>query len=504
MKTRDTKIIKETFQKISDIVTPTMGAKGRMAIIADEMGRPFLTDDGVTVAKECLKFDEPFERMVATSLCEAAHNTEKSAFDGTTLTVLLTNEFYKAGLKLIKAGIHPQVAADTIAKETNKLLIDLDSQRMSITKSNKKLVQDVAIITTKMPMIGELVYQAYLKAGDNMNVLIEHDRKGLTHSVEHIEGMVLDAGYFSESLRSLCGNDGKFYAENAKLILLAEGILTVNGMKALLGSIENNTTPLIFFVDKNFNPDSMKELMDALVSNRLPFMFVFINDNNPEELFADIAARTGGTIQSGALGTIDYTLDLAGTAKKIVIEQDKTTILAYRNEEAIKARLEYYNNELKEKKFNLGFVRADIINRRIANLDKGIVKIKLACPTVTEFATIRLKLDDAIGAVRCACKDGVALGAGKTLYLLSEKFSYIKEALQSPALTILKNAGIRADKKVLASSTEGYNVVTGEIVDLKEAGIIDSLASIKAAITNGSSIAVEYLRGYILINGLAN
>ena len=503
MKTQDTKIIAKTFQKISDIVTPTMGAKGRMAIIADEMGRPFLTDDGVTVAKECLRFDDQFERMIAQSICEAAHNTEKVAFDGTTLTVLLTNEFYKAGLGLINKGIHPQIAADTIESETRKLLVKLQEKTIHITKKNEHLVRDVAYITTKMPDVGQLVYEAYTKAGKNMNVIIEHERKEEFSSVEHIDGMVLDAGYFSDALRELCGNDGKFVAENAKLILLGEGMLTVNGMKTLFNSITDVTQPLIFFLPQGFNPDSMKQMMDLLVQNKLPFMFVFVNDSKPEELFADIAARTNGTVQSASTGTLDYKINYAGTAKKIIIEQNKTTILADKNEEAIAKRLEYYRNEMKEKKYSLGFGRADAINRRISNLDKGVVKIKLATPTVTEFATIRLKLDDAIGAVRCACEDGVILGAGKTLYLLSNEFENIGKALQAPALTIIKNAGLKADKKILEDETKGLDVRKNEVVDLLKAGIVDSATSIREAIINASSIAVEYLRGYILINGQA-
>jgi chaperonin GroEL len=114
MKTSNTQTIKKTFQKIADIVTPTMGAKGRMAIINDEFGRPILTDDGVTVAKEYLHQADTFKKMVAISMIEASANTEKTAFDGTTLTVLLTDEFFKAGLKQIKKGKHPQVVADRL------------------------------------------------------------------------------------------------------------------------------------------------------------------------------------------------------------------------------------------------------------------------------------------------------------------------------------------------------------------------------------------------------
>ena len=499
MKTTDMKIVGKTFQKIADIVTPTMGAKGQLAILKDEFSRPYLTDDGVTVAKECLHM-EGFEQMIAISMIEAASNTERTAFDGTTLTILLTNEFYKAGMKLIKKGKHPQEAADEIIASVKTVLEALKNQRIKITEENDHLIKAVANITTKIPEIGELVYQAHTFAGDAMNVIIEHDRKNPQSSIEHVDGMVIDSGYFSESLRDLCGEDGKYVAENAKLILLAEGILTPTGIRTFFGSIQNKTEPLIFIVDKNFNPESMKLLMDMLVENKLPFMFVFINDSKPEEIFLDIAAKTNGKIQSATIGTTDYKLDYAGTAKKIIIEQDKTTIIASGDKDAISKRLKAYQHELDENKYTVGFIRNDVITRRMSNLDKGVTKIKLACATVTEFRTIKLKLDDAIGAVRCALRDGVVLGGGKTLYRISGIVPYLKDALKAPAITIIKNAGLKVpNEEIMKDKWRGLDVKLKCTVDYLQQGIVDSYTSVEKAIINAESIATSYLRGYILI-----
>ena len=499
MKISDTKIIGKTFQKIADIVTPTMGAKGQLAVLEDEFGRPYLTDDGVTVAKECLHF-KGFEQMVALSISEAASNTERVAFDGTTLTVLLTNEFYKAGMNLIKHHHHSQEAATLIYNDASKALDLLDKQKIKITKSNSKFVRDVANITTKIPVIGELVYQAYQHAGNEMNVIIEHDRKSTESSIEHVDGMVINSGYFSDELRQLCGESGQFVAENAKIILLSEGILTRVGVQTLFGSIEDTTQPLVFVLDRNFNPESLKLLMDMLVQNKLPFMFVFINDQAPEEIFLDIAAKTGGKIQSATLGTTNYKIDYAGTADKIIIEQSKTTIISKGNEEEIKKRLAAYQKEKDDYKYTMGNIRYDIINRRISNLDKGVTKIKLACATVTEYKTIRMKLDDAIGAVRCALHDGVVLGGGKTLYLISSQLKYLGNAFKQPMATIIKNAGFKMPSQhTLEDKTTGLDVQTGKEVDMINAGIIDSYTSVQQAIVNAQSIATSYLKSYILI-----
>lgn len=499
MKHTSTEIISEVLQLATDIVVPTMGPKGRLAVISDEFSRPYLTDDGVTVAKELLHLDDPMKRMVAISVCEAANNTEKSAFDGTTLTVLLLNEFYKAGKKLIDRGVHPQTAADQIKKEIDEALVQLKGSRIELNESNtEKLIHDVSYITTKIPEIGELVFQAYTHAGPAMNVMIEHDRKIPTSIVEHIDGMVINSGYFSPELQKLAGDDQVWRRDNAKLFLLSEGILTVNGLRALFASIPDKNTPLVFVFDRNYNPEMLKGLIENLSANKFDFMFIFINEQRPEELFLDIAARTNGKIQSATYNTTDYLYEYAGTADHIEIEMDKATIIAKGNSEEVKRRLDSYKKELKDNEFTTGYVRADEINRRMANLGAGVTNIKIAAQSITEYRTIRFKLDDAIGAVRCALKDGVVLGAGKALYNISVHQTNIQDALRAPMRAILSNAGYKCPNDLLYSN--GLDARTGLEVNLYEAGIIDSYTSIETAVKNAESIACSYLRAYILIN----
>lgn len=502
MKTNDIKIIGQTFQKISDIVTPTFGAKGRMAIINDEFGRPILTDDGVTVAKECLHM-EGFERMIAIAMVEASSNTEKVAYDGTTLTVLMTNELYKQGLRWVRRGMHPQQAADRLIIEVNTLRTCLEQDRF---KPNKKQIQDLATITTKIPLIGELVAQAYDKAGDSMNVLIEHDRKSTNHSIEHTDGMILDAGYFTKELGQLCNEGDKTVFENAHLALLAEGQLTQIDLANFFRSIPENKIkdPFVFFVTNAFNPESMKMLLDTLIQNKILFQMVFLNDSNPEEVFLDLAAKTDGCMQSTAMGTSEYKFIDCGLADSITIEADKTTIIRKtKDTKALQHRIDDYKKELKDKKYTLGSIRENQITRRLSNLESGVTKIKIAVPTITEYMTIKLKLDDAIGAVKCAIKNGCLIGGGKALYNAgSSMFKALRKPLQAPMKTIIKNSGLKIGFKtarLLKKSRLGINVKTGKVVDLIEEGIIDSFDSIDRALENAVSIAANYLRGYIII-----
>jgi chaperonin GroEL len=502
MKTTTTKIVEQTFKEIRNGVVPTMGAKGRLAVIQDEFSRPILTDDGVTVAKEFLNQEDTFKKMVALSMIEASANTEKTAFDGTTLTVLLTDEFYKEGVRQIKKGKHPQVVADTLAREADRLRIALlNRYTYELTEEG---VKDLAYLTTKMPLVGDLVYKAYKHAGKDMDIIIEHDRKEKENTIEHINGMVLDAGYFSETLKSKCNEGDKTVFEDAALVILSEGMLTPIAVREFFESIpaDKFNSPFVFIIHKSFNPETLKILMDVLVQNNMLFQIVFINEERPEELFLDIAARTGGQIQDATLGTTNYRYEYCGYADKITIEQDKTTIInecVYK--EAIDLRLAAYDKELKENEYTTGYNRQNVITRRKANLNAGVTKIKLACPTVTEYMTIRLKLDDAIGAVKCALKHGVVLGGGKALWLLSKEFPLLKKALQSPMKTIVKNAGYKMPKqKVLMQKVSlGLDVKTGMLLDLKVHGIMDSFDSVDKAIQNAMSIATQYLRTYILI-----
>ena len=501
MATEKIKVVKKTFQDIADIVTPTMGAKGRMAVINDEFGRPILTDDGVTVAKNIRDSYEGFERMVAISMIEAASNTERHAYDGTTLTVLLTNELYKLGLKWIKHGMHPQVAADKIQDLVTKVRNALNENRYYITDEQE--VKELAYLTTKIPVIGDLVAEAYKHAGKNMNVIMEHERKETESSIEHTEGMILDAGYFADVMQKLCNQGDKTVFNGAYVALLAEGMITGAQMRDMFISIpqEARDMPFVFIVASSFNPESLRMLTDTLINNQFKFQFIFINDKNAMEIFLDLEAKTGAIMQDPSRGTSDYMFDYMGLVDSITIERDKTIIISEGNEEALKERIEKYNKELDDDKFVMSQIRYNVINRRLANITTGVTKIKIACPTITEYQTIKLKLDDAIGAVKCALRDGIVLGGGKALYNLGNEIKELKPVLQAPLFTICKNAGLKhiSTRQLNKFKRYSYNVNTGAFVELTYNGIMDSFTSIDSALNNAASIAVQYLRAFVLI-----
>lgn len=498
MKTKDIEIVPEVFKEINDIVTPTMGARGRLAVINDEFSRPILTDDGVTVAKQCLNFKN-FKKMIAISMIEAANNTEKEAFDGTTLTILLTYELYMRGLVWMDEGLHAQRAADKLVEHVNEAREKLKEYRMDLEDED---VWNLANITTKIPKVADLVTAAYYQSDKTMNVVIEHDRKDAKTGVEHTAGMVLDSGYMTENLKQLCNSGDRTEFERAHLVLLAEEAFTGHDIRRFFNSIPDDAVkdPFVFVISKSFNPESLKMMLDTLMENEFKFQLVFINDTRYEEIFLDLAAYTNADVQDSAFGTSEYLYENCGTVDKIVVEQDKTTISTLDiGRDRVKKRVDSYKKELKENKYTTGMTRYNEITRRLSNLEGGITKIKIGSDTVTEFMTLKLKLDDAIGAVKTAIENGIVIGCGRPLHLIASEIEPLRKPLMKPLKTIVNNAGLNDSNIRKLDPHQGLDVTTGEVVDLKEAGIIDSFNSIDNALKNAVSIASQYLRAYILI-----
>ena len=482
------------------MVVPTMGAKGLLVALDDDFGKCTLTDDGVTVAKQAIHMDG-LDKMIAVDMIEAAATTEKEALDGTTLTILMTNEFYKWGYREILKGRHPQVVADQLKKEVDWVRDELLKEKMELADRH---VKDVATISTKIPMVGEIVAEAYKECGKDMNVIIEHDREEMGIKIEKTDGFSIDSGFMSDAMRNLCEDGEKWNAENCWVVLLKEGIMTQVGLGNFFKSIPADKVkdPFVFIMNPNFNPNTLRLLIDALIKNQMKYQFIFINETKPDDVYMDIAAVTKGTVQDASAGVGDYLFEYCGKCDKITVEIDKTIFINKDKYPEITARCKVYKEKLK-KKYKLTGVDEALYTKRLGALTNGIVKIKVGVPTVTEFKTLHLKLDDAIGAVKKAFENGVVLGGGKALYNvgLRTKHLGINKLLKVPMKQILNNAGIKNIPRPskLATKNSGVDVRTNSIVNLSAHGILDSYTSIDEALKNASSIACSYLRTNCLI-----
>ena len=479
-------LIKETFTELRELVVPTMGARGRMAILDDPMGQPQITDDGVTVMRMLRKF-KGFKFVVAKSALEAAHNTEREARDGTTLTLLLLDEIYKHGYDLIEQGVHPQEVANQIQHEMTAI-----SNAIDVMEMKPDMVKDIATIATKVPEFGDIIAQAHAKAGDKMDLIVEHKPGERSSKIEHSDGFTLFSGYTTPAFK---GQGSDF--ENAKAVILKQNSMTEYGFTQFINSIPKDEVgkPLIFFVTPNFNPEVMRLFIETLTPAGIPYQFIFINEPQPDDVFMDIAEVTGGKLQDPTSGIKDYLYEHCGDIKSIHIEINKSILIGINHGSK---RVPYYNRKLTDKKYQLSDIEEALVRRRLAGLTKGLTKIVVGTPTLLEFSAVKKKLDDGIGAVRAAFETGAVLGGGKAMYNLRHFFKSYEKILTAPHIQILANAGI-TDIPNYRVHRNGYNVVTNKKVNLEDDGIIDSAASIKSAIKNATSIATNYLRAYVII-----
>ena len=492
-------LVSKTFKKINDMVVPTMGAKGLLVALDDDFGKCTLTDDGVTVARQAIYLDG-MEKMVAVDMIEAAATTEKEALDGTTLTILMTNALYDHGYKMIKKGKHPQNVADLIEHEVDVVRKKLVREKMELQADQ---VKSIATISTKIPMVGEIVDKAYKLCGPGMNVVIEHDREGSGITVEQTKGFSIDSGYMSDAMAGLCEDGEKFEADNCWIVLLKEGIMTQAGLGNFFKSIpeENIKDTFVFVMNPNFNPNTLRLLIDTLIKNNMKYQFIFVNETKMDDVYMDLAAVTGGTVQDASSGVGDYLFEHCGFANHCVIEIDRSLFICEKNK-LVPERIKQYKKKL-DKKYKLSGVDEALYTKRLSALENGVVKIKVGVPTVTEFKTLHLKLDDAIGAVRKALENGVVLGGGKALYNISCDCKYlsIKKLLELPMRQILSNSGIKniPPRTLLKIKNIGVDVRTNTKVNLYKTGILDSYTSIDEALKNACSIACSYLRTNCII-----
>ena len=492
--TKSTKKIKDNLKELHDIVVPTMGARGRLAVLSENMDKPTLTDDGVTVIKQCRHMKD-WGKMISMGVIEAAHNTEKEAYDGTTLTVLMTYQLYNYGYWQIKRGRHPQVVADEIQKTIAKVLKDIEV----IEIDSAEQVEAIANISTKIPELGAVIRNAYKVAGDDMNIVIEHDRENEGFNIEYEQGYGIESGYFSEAMKAFCNVEGDVSEfTDAKVAILKEGVMSGDFVSDFFGSIptEEMKKPLVFLIDPSFNPEALRLIIDTVIKNNLIVQFIFVNEPQGEDVFLDVAAVTGGKVQDATGGIKKYTYDMCGTATKIRIERDRSIIIGEGN---VDGRLKTYSEKLRKEKYQMPEPIKILTERRYSALSKGITKIKVGVATITEFKTLKLKLDDGIGAVRLAFKKGAVLGGGKCLYNISFDYGKFGKLLRIPLKQICSNAGIKISRGKLKDKRTGIDVTTGKYVDLEEVGILDGAASIQESLKNASSIACNYLRTYVLI-----
>jgi len=507
--------IKNGVQKLAKAVTSTLGPRGRNAILDKGWGAPTITKDGVTVAEE-IELTDPYEQMGASLVKEVASRTSDKAGDGTTTATLLTEAIFSQGLRAITAGHSPARLNRGMRAAVEEVTSQLTRAAKSI-QGTAEIVATWRISANNDPAVGKLIGHAMDKVGKDGVITVE-EGKSLETDIELVEGMQFDRGFLSAHFVT---NSEEMECELEKpLILVHEGkISNVQKLLPLLEAAKESKRPLLIIAE-----DVESEALATLVVNRIRGIVQTCAVKAPgygerrKAMLQDIAILTGGVAVMNDLGKeLDQlTLSELGTAKRIVITNDTTTVVGGAGKRTdVEARVAQIRNEIDATTSDYD---REKLQERLAKLTGGIAQVNVGGATDTEVKERKALIEDALHATRAAVEEGILPGGGvallrarnalKKLHGDDEDFNVgcdiIFEALSRPIRAIAENAGFDGD--VVAhrvqrekNKTYGYDSLKGEYTDMLEAGIVDPAKVTKAALQNAASVAMLLLTTDALI-----
>ncbi|MXN66165.1 chaperonin GroEL [Stappia sp. GBMRC 2046] len=490
---------------LADAVKVTLGPKGRNVVIDKAFGAPRITKDGVSVAKE-IELEDKFENMGAQMVREVASKTNDVAGDGTTTATVLAQSIVKEGTKAVAAGMNPMDLKRGIDLAVQAVVKDLEGRSKTINTS-EEVAQVGTISANGEKEIGEMIAEAMQKVG-NEGVITVEEAKSLETELEVVEGMQFDRGYLSPYFVT---NAEKMVADLEKpYILLHEKKLSnLQAMLPVLESVVQSSRPLLIIAE-----DVEGEALATLVVNKLRGGLKIAAVKAPgfgdrrKAMLEDIAVLTGGTVISEDLGIKleNVTLDMLGTAEKVNITKEETTIVDGAGaKEAIEARVSQIKAQIEETTSDYD---REKLQERLAKLAGGVAVIRVGGATEVEVKEKKDRVDDALNATRAAVEEGIVPGGGTALLRakkaaeglssansdIAAGIKIVLRALEAPIRQIAENAGVEGSivvGKVQENddASFGFNAQTEEFVNLVEAGIIDPTKVVRTAVQDAASIA---------------
>jgi len=487
--------------KLAQAVKSTLGASGKCVIYEDGRGKPVITKDGVTVAESVVLFD-PVENMGATLIKEAARNTVKEAGDGTTTATVLAESLIKEinnsnwkdnTIREIKEGINSGL------KKVNDYL-----DGIKIEVKDDMLDNVAAISCNNDKELGAIIADAYKKVGDDGVVLMESSETDETY-VELVDGVQLECGLTSPHFVTDTEKQ-RTILDNPLVLIVASEIPNVRKIQNVLEFVIKNNRSLLIVAQVS------QQVKSALLMNKvkgnIKVNIIDLPGFGPtkNDTCEDLAILTGATVINEELGDdLDgISLDVLGEAEKAVTD-DKNTVITLENiDESVKNRIEEVKKLLKKEKREF-FKR--YIRQRIAMLSGSVGIIRVGANSKVELKEKRDRVEDAIYATKAALKEGIVPGGGIALLNASERLSssnagesILLEAIKAPYNTILSNAGIEQNEELAGGN--GINVVTGEEVDMVEAGVIDPVLVTKTALKNAISVVTTIISADCVISNI--
>ena len=497
---------------LADAVKITLGPKGRNVILEKSYGSPLITNDGVSIARE-IELEDPFENLGAKLIKEVATKANDVAGDGTTTATILAQNIVKEGLKVVSAGANPIFIKKGIDKAAKEVVRNLKIKAKKV-QSNEEIEQ-VASISAGDEEIGKLIAKAMAKVGETGVITVE-EAKSLETTLEVVEGMQFDKGYISPHMVT---DPVRMEAEleNPYVLITDKKISSMKDILPLLEKIVQESKPLLIIAD-----DLEGEALTTLVINNLRGTLNVVAVKAPafgdrrKAILEDIAVLTGGKVVSEEMGMKleEAGLEVLGTAKKIKITKDSTTIVDGGGEaQAISERIERIKAQISE---STSSYDAEKLQERAAKLSGGVAVIKVGAATETEMKDKKLRIEDALNATKAAVEEGIVPGGGVAFVEILKSMEdfklqgeegmgveIVKKALMSPLKQIAVNAGL--DGGVVAEKVKtlpdgfGLDAAKEEYVDMMANGIIDPAKVTRSAIQNAASIASLILTTEVVV-----
>ena len=502
-------LLKEGVDALSNAVKVTLGPKGRNVIIDKKFGAPQVTKDGVTVAKE-VELEDPFANMGAQMVKEVASKTNDDAGDGTTTATVLAQAIIGVGLKNVTAGANPMDLKRGIDKAVTAVVAELRKQSQEVGNDIAKIEQVASISANNDHNIGKLIAEAMSKVNKEGVITVE-EAKGTETHVEVVEGMQFDRGYISAYFMT---DTEKMEAELEKpLVLITDKkISTMKEIMGILEPVAQNGRSLLIIAE-----DVDGEALSALVVNKLRGTLKIAACKAPgfgdrrKDMLEDIAILTGGTVLSTDKGMKleDATMDMLGTAEKVTMNKENTTIVdGAGKKEAIAARIAQIRAGIEAAKSDYD---REKLQERLAKLSGGVAVLYVGAATEVEMKEKKDRVDDALAATRAAVEEGIIPGGGvayiRAVAALEDMkganedettgIQIVKRAIEEPLRQIVNNAGgegsVIVNKVKESKGNVGYNARDDKFEDMLEAGIIDPTKVARVALENASSIASMFL-----------
>lgn len=490
---------------LAESVAVTLGPKGRNVVLEKKFGAPQIINDGVTIAKE-IELEDHIENTGVSLIRQAASKTNDAAGDGTTTSIILAHALVKEGLRNVAAGANAIALKRGIDKAVAFLVEQIKEHSTDI--SDPKAIAQVGTISAgNDPEVGDMIAQAMEKVGKEGVISLE-EGKSMTTELEITEGMRFDKGYISPYFAT---DTERMEAvlDDPYILLTDKKITVIQDIVPILEQVSRSNKPLLIIAE-----DIEKEALATLVVNRLRGVLNVAAVKAPgfgdrrKQMLEDIAVLTGGRVitEDAGLKLESATQDMLGTARRVTITKDSTTVVAEGNEEAVKTRCDQIRRQIEETESSYD---KEKLQERLGKLSGGVAVIKVGAATETEMKDRKLRLEDAINATKAAVEEGIVPGGGTTLAHLApdlDKWAQsnlageeltgamiVMRSLTAPLKRIAENAG--ANGAVIAERVKekefnvGYNAADHTFTNLLEAGIVDPAKVTRSALQNAASIA---------------